>query len=103
MRRGSFWLVAIIGVLILFGSTSCGPGQVFGPTLTPTKTVTKTKTQTPTKLSNLCAGRFIAPTTHKGVNMTVVPTGDVITILSPANIIPSCGQMNFAGIPAYMC
>lgn len=72
-------------------------------TITNTPTITKTKTQTPTKLSNLCTGRFIAPTTHKGVNMTVIPTGDVITVLSPAVVLPSCGQMTFNGIPAYMC
>ena len=78
-------------------------------TVTPTKTttntptVTNTKTQTPTKLSNLCDGRFIAPTTHNGVNVTFSSTGDVLVILNPIAFFPLCGQLSYGGIPAYNC
>jgi hypothetical protein len=42
-QRKVFWSILIIVILSIFIS-SCGPGQLFGPTLTPTMTPTMTPT-----------------------------------------------------------
>lgn len=47
MRRTAFLFVCVVASLAL---SACGPGQLFGPTLTPTPTITFTPTSTFTPL-----------------------------------------------------
>ena len=53
-------LVLLLGALV----SACGPGQIFGPTLTPTPTITATPTltQTPTATRTATPTRSITPT-----------------------------------------
>jgi hypothetical protein len=41
-------IIVVLVLLLSLVVSGCGPGQVFGPTLTPTPTFTPTKTNTPT-------------------------------------------------------
>jgi hypothetical protein len=48
-KKLSQWMFVFILILLLL--TSCGPGQMFGPTITPSPTSTPTFTPTPTPTS----------------------------------------------------
>ena len=75
-------------ILFLFLS-GCGPGQLFGPTLTPNPTTTKTPTQTDTPTSTSTSTFTLTPThtkTHTPTR-TFTPTATEVETLTPSPAI----------------
>ena len=96
------WIILLITSLLLSG---CGPGQLFGPTLTftptdtatPTITPTLTPTLTPTFTSTPTLTPTLTPTrtrtpTPRPPTITPTPTEDAYAIATP--MAPRIGQEN---------
>jgi hypothetical protein len=75
MKTKQLFLAIFILVLGLLVS-GCGPGQVFGPTITPTPTVTATATATFTPI----------PTDTPTITPTLTPVTQTFNITVPANV-----------------
>jgi Tol biopolymer transport system component len=68
MQRKYLWLLLVLTFIL----TSCGPGQVFGPTMTPTRTMTSTPTSTDTP--TLTPTYTPSPTITPSPTLTPTPT-----------------------------
>lgn len=82
---------SIAALMILVASISaCGPGQVFGPTITPTPTSTQTPTNTPTPTNTFTP--TLTPTT------TTTPTPERLYWECGSNLLktecPTCTREN---------
>lgn len=64
--------LAIVLFLVGYLLAGCGPGQMFGPTLTPTPTVTLTPTLTPTLTATVTI--TVTPTLTPTLTPTITPT-----------------------------
>lgn len=69
-------IFAIFVLTMSLVNSGCGPGQLFGPTITPTstKTLTPTATLTPTPTSTPTKTPTITPTETKRPTDTPIPT-----------------------------
>lgn len=72
--RSLLWLLTV-GMLMAFSFAACGPGQVFGPTLTPTPTNTPIPTNTPEPTATPTS----TPTPEPTATATLVPTTGKVT------------------------
>jgi len=64
----------ILMVLMIFLFSSCGPGQLFGPTITPTPTYTPSQTPTATPTMTLTPTNTPSPTLTSIPTETATPT-----------------------------
>jgi len=89
MRR--FFIVGIILLIITMITSACGPGQLFGPTITTTPTDTLTPTITPTFTATFTPTLTATLTTTQTPSSTSTPTPlpEIITKLNASGLISS--------------
>lgn len=76
-------LYIFVNMLFALLLSSCGPGQLFGPTITPTPTLTATPTQTLTPTSTS------TPTSTPRPTKTQLPhTPTLVTFVIPSGVFP---------------
>lgn len=84
-------LIALL-ILLSFSISACGPGQIFGPTITPTPTSTSTPTQTPTSTPTPTSTSTPTPTSTSTPTPTSTLTATVQRTSTPSNTpIPISG------------
>ncbi len=76
----AFVIFVLLFSLVLSG---CGPGQVFGPTITPTPTITYTPTQTPTSTPTPTPTATSTQTATPTPSATPTPEGKQFKICRP--------------------
>jgi hypothetical protein len=84
-------------ILLVLGLPGCGPGQVFGPTLTPSPTITLTPTLTATSTITPTSTPTITPT--KTFTPTATPLPVVGAGLKPSAIIDAFSGVDFTFAP----
>lgn len=83
MKKKYIWLLLVF-ILIL---TSCGPGKLFGPTITPSPTNTSTPTYSPTPTSTSTPTFTTTPTSTATLTSTPVPLGQYATADNEGNLV----------------
>lgn len=72
------YCLSVVFLLLGYLLAGCGPGQLFGPTLTPTPTVTLTPTLTPTLTATptITATLTVTPSVTPTITPTEVPLSE---------------------------
>lgn len=77
--------LALLFVVLVLVLSACGPGQIFGPTITPTPTDTSTPTFTPTFTSTFTPTETHTPTLTPTPTITDTPTATFTASPTPTS------------------